>query len=257
MITTNASYSFASINNGTSYNITVSSQPSGQTCTVTNGSGTVSSADVTNVNVTCSTIVTYSVGGTVSGLAGSLTLRNNGANDKVITTDTSYSFTGLTNGSGYNVTIYSQPSGQTCTITNNFGTVSSANVTNIAVSCPVATCSGCDITVIQGLPLTVGPITNGATVFFGSLAVGSSKTFNFGVGNPGSGTTTMTNSPVVVLSNTTDFTISMYPVNPLGSSTEQMKIVFNPQSSGTKSSTVSIPNNTPSNNPFTFTVTGN
>ena len=257
VITTNASYSFASINNGTSYNITVSSQPSGQTCTVTNGSGTVSSADVTNVNVTCSTIVTYSVGGTVSGLAGSLTLRNNGANDKVITTDTSYSFTGLTNGSGYNVTIYSQPSGQTCTITNNFGTVSSANVTNIAVSCPVATCSGCDITVIQGLPLTVGPITNGATVFFGSLAVGSSKTFNFGVGNPGSGTTTMTNSPVVVLSNTTDFTISMYPVNPLGSSTEQMKIVFNPQSSGTKSSTVSIPNNTPSNNPFTFTVTGN
>ena len=34
---------------GASYSVTVSAQPSGQTCTVTNGSGTVGSSNVTNV----------------------------------------------------------------------------------------------------------------------------------------------------------------------------------------------------------------
>ena len=38
---------------GASYSVTVSAQPSGQTCTVTNGSGTVGSSNVTNVQVAC------------------------------------------------------------------------------------------------------------------------------------------------------------------------------------------------------------
>jgi hypothetical protein len=38
---------------GTSYAVTVSSQPSGLTCSVANGSGTIASANVSNVQVTC------------------------------------------------------------------------------------------------------------------------------------------------------------------------------------------------------------
>ena len=43
--------------------------------------GTVSGANVTSVAVTCTTIPTYSVGGSVTGLSGTVVLRNNGGDD--------------------------------------------------------------------------------------------------------------------------------------------------------------------------------
>ena len=63
------------------YAVTVKTQPVGQTCSVSNGSGTVGSANVTSVAVTCTTTPTYSVGGTVSGLAGTVVLQDNGGDD--------------------------------------------------------------------------------------------------------------------------------------------------------------------------------
>ncbi|GAA0707131.1 hypothetical protein [Dokdonella soli] len=75
---------------GTSYTVSVQTQPTGQTCTVANPSGTISASNVTNANVTCKTNqtitfpnpgpVTYSAGGTFalnatasSGLAATYT----------------------------------------------------------------------------------------------------------------------------------------------------------------------------------------
>jgi hypothetical protein len=78
---------------------------------------------------------TYSVGGTVSGLSGTAVLQNNGGDNLSISSNGSFTFsTSLTSGSSYSVTILSQPSGETCTISNGSGTVS-ANVTTISVSC--------------------------------------------------------------------------------------------------------------------------
>lgn len=55
----NGSYSslFSNIPSGTSYNITVATQPTtpSQTCIVQNGSGTISDSDITNVEVVCTT----------------------------------------------------------------------------------------------------------------------------------------------------------------------------------------------------------
>jgi hypothetical protein len=69
-----------SLATGTSYNVTVTTQPTNpsQTCTVANGSGTVAAANITNVAVTCVTN-TYTVGVTVSGLASAsnVVLQNN------------------------------------------------------------------------------------------------------------------------------------------------------------------------------------
>ena len=70
-------------------------QPTGQTCTVANGSGTIGGADVTNVAVTCvtNTIPRYTIGGTVSGLSGSgLVLRNNGTDNRTVTANGSFTF---------------------------------------------------------------------------------------------------------------------------------------------------------------------
>ena len=53
-MTANGSFAFATqLAGGAAYAVTVQANPSGQTCTVSNGSGTVGSANVTNVAVSC------------------------------------------------------------------------------------------------------------------------------------------------------------------------------------------------------------
>ena len=78
----------------------------------------------------------YSVGGTVSGLSGTVVLQDNGGDNLSVTANGSFTFaTSLASGAAYGVTVKTNPSGQTCTVTNGSGTIGSANVTNVAVSC--------------------------------------------------------------------------------------------------------------------------
>ncbi|MCK7466824.1 MAG: hypothetical protein MZU91_00860 [Desulfosudis oleivorans] len=81
----------------------------------------------------------YSVGGTVSGLAGSgLVLQNNGGDDLSISASGSFTFTkAVANESGYAVTIKTQPRAfsQTCTVSNGSGTVNKSPVGSVMVSC--------------------------------------------------------------------------------------------------------------------------
>ncbi len=79
---------------------------------------------------------TYSVGGTVSGLTDTVVLQNNGGNNLTISANGAFIFTTeIANGSTFAVTVSTQPSGQTCSVTNDSGTISDANVTNVAVTC--------------------------------------------------------------------------------------------------------------------------
>src|SRR6267154_1635327 len=120
---------------GASYSVTVLTQPSGQSCTVSNGTGSVS-ANVTNVAVICVTSA-YTIGGTVSGLTGTgLVLQNNGGNDRAISADGAFTFsTALAGGASYSVTVLTPPSGEGCSVTNGTGSIASANVTNVAITC--------------------------------------------------------------------------------------------------------------------------
>jgi len=100
--------------------------------------GTGAAADSITVNigpVIGPPPVGYTVSGTVSGLTGSVTLQNNGANDIIKTTNDGFNFPFQADASTYSVTVSSQPVGQTCSVTNGGGTISSANVTNVAVLC--------------------------------------------------------------------------------------------------------------------------
>jgi len=55
-LTTNGSFTFVMpLQSGSNWTVSVSAQPAGQTCSVTNGSGSNTRANVTNVNVTCIT----------------------------------------------------------------------------------------------------------------------------------------------------------------------------------------------------------
>ena len=138
-VSTSGAFTFASrVNAGAPYSITVLTQPSGQVCTVANGSGTVNS-NVTDVAITCvgNTGADVTIGGTVVGLSGAgLVLQDNGGDSLPVAASGPFIFaTTLTSGKTYAVTVLTQPSGQTCTVTNGTGVTGSSNVTNVAVSC--------------------------------------------------------------------------------------------------------------------------
>lgn len=121
---------------GSAYSVTVYAASVGKTCTVARGQGTVGAANVTDIGVTC-TADAYSVGGTTTGLAGTVGLALNGGATLQVSS-ASYTFPStLAYGASYAVTVASQPSGQTCTVTNGTGTVT-GNVSNVGVSCATA-----------------------------------------------------------------------------------------------------------------------
>lgn len=80
----------------------------------------------------------YTVGGTLSGLGSglSVTLLNNGSDALTRNANGAFTFaTALASGTAYAVTVGTQPTGQTCTVSNGSGTITSANVTSVTVVC--------------------------------------------------------------------------------------------------------------------------
>jgi hypothetical protein len=136
VISGNGTFTFAvPVAQGGTYSVTVQTQPAAQTCTVANGAGTMGGANVTNIVVTCATNA-YTAGGTVSGLNGTVTLQDNGADNSPLSTNGAFTFaTPIAEGSSYNVTVQTQPTEQTCTVTNGSGTMGAADVTNVSVNC--------------------------------------------------------------------------------------------------------------------------
>jgi hypothetical protein len=105
------------------YSVAVLTQPTGENCTVANGSGTAK-ANVTNISVTCTQL--YGIGGTVTGLKDAgLVLQDNGGDNLTVSAGaTSFSFaTPIAGGSAYSVTVLTQPAGENCTVTGGTGTV--------------------------------------------------------------------------------------------------------------------------------------
>jgi len=137
----NGSFTFSSqVISGNGYNVTVPSQPINlsQTCTVSNGSETMGSEDVTNVTIDCVTN-TFSVGGMVSGLLESgLILQLNDDELEGVAKDRTYTFDAqLEDGSSYSVVIIIPPTDPdlSCTINNSSGTLTGTGVSNVDVSC--------------------------------------------------------------------------------------------------------------------------
>jgi 6-phosphogluconolactonase (cycloisomerase 2 family) len=141
-VAANGSFVFsAALGSGAAYNVTVLTQPTGpvQTCSVAAGSGTIGSANVTGVQVSCAASGP-SVGGTVTGLESSgLVLQNNGGPDLAISANGAFTFPDIvSSGAAYAVTIKTQPTigpFQNCTVTNGSGTVGAGPVTSVAIAC--------------------------------------------------------------------------------------------------------------------------
>ncbi len=132
----NGAFAFDAVASGNSYDVIVATQPSGGICTVTNGSGTVGTANVTGITVSCN--AQYSIYGSVSGLAAgnAVSLLDNGSDHVTVSANGIFTFpTQLASGAPYAVSVGTQPAHQTCTVTNGTGTVGTTNVTNVTVPC--------------------------------------------------------------------------------------------------------------------------
>ena len=121
------------------YAVSISTQPTGQTCSVSSGSGSIAGANITNVAVNCvdDIVPTYTIGGATSGLTGNgLQLQNNATDTLSINANGGFVFAvPLADLSAYSVTVSSQPAGQSCSVNNGSGTIAGANITSVVVDC--------------------------------------------------------------------------------------------------------------------------
>ncbi|MFA5248731.1 MAG: fibronectin type III domain-containing protein [Patescibacteria group bacterium] len=116
------------------------------------------------------TPTTYTVGGTISGLSGTVVIQNNSSDDISTTTSGAFTFsTSLDEGDNYTVTVYSNPTSQTCTITNGSGINISANITNVAITCADNTCA----TLSHALTYNAYPTCGAASCISGYTLSGS------------------------------------------------------------------------------------
>ncbi len=179
----NGPFTFAmQIANGSAYAVSIRTQPANEVCTLANASGTAN-GNVTSVTVTCHPAVT--IGGTITGLVGTVVLTDTSASGaSVLATASNGAFTfpsAVDYGATYAVTVTTQPTGQTCSVANGSGTATGA-VTQVAVTCAAnpslkgtvtGLATGTTLTLLSstGEKLTVG--TNGAFAFANGVAAGS------------------------------------------------------------------------------------
>ncbi|MCW7487467.1 LamG-like jellyroll fold domain-containing protein [Leptospira meyeri] len=139
-VATDGNFTFPTkLSSGQNYNVSFVTNGAGLTCSIANAQGVVQSSDITNISITCGLGANfYEVGVNVSGLSGSITVQNNGAETLNIGTNGLTKFTTLiATGSNYAVALTAVPLGTVCSFddpTLTVGTMAAANVT-IFITC--------------------------------------------------------------------------------------------------------------------------
>lgn len=164
-LSANGSFTFAtSVAHGANYLISVFTQPGTVTCSTSNNAGTINAANVTNVSVVCSN-ASYTVGGNLSGLSGTVILQNNASDNLTLSANGGFTFsTNVADGGNYSVTVLTQPATRNCVITNGTGTISSANISNIVVTCT----GNANGPLVSGTIINPLTLTGGVTTFVGA-----------------------------------------------------------------------------------------
>ena len=137
IVTANGPFRFASpVAFGASYSVVVGTQPTGQRCSPTFGSGSYVSTNVNNIEILCEAIP-IRVRVTVAGLRGGpLLMFNNGGDVLSAPSDGEHTFkTPISYNGSYSVSIAQQPPGQVCTVTRGSGVGATEDVTNVSVIC--------------------------------------------------------------------------------------------------------------------------
>jgi len=178
-ITANGAFTFKTPVTGADvYLVTVVTQPvnPNQICAVTGGNG-VASANVTTVAVNC--VLSYSIGGTVTGLVGTgLILQNSSDSEQLPISpangNQAFAFKNLVpTGTAFTVSIFAEPTvpTQACVVSAGTGSgTATANVTSVAIVCPAVTYSvGGTVVGLAGIPPNNGVLTDGSFLLQNNL----------------------------------------------------------------------------------------
>ncbi len=105
-------------------------------CNGTLSGNTFTTGPITaDCTVMASFVPTHTIGGTVSGLAGTVVLENSGKDRLTISADGPFVFASpVARGTAYDVTVETQPANQQCSVVGGSGTAT-ANVTSVDVQC--------------------------------------------------------------------------------------------------------------------------
>lgn len=176
-LTTDGTFTFpTALPTGSTYSVIVQTQPATQICTVVAFSGTIVSADVTDVTVNCS-IVSRPVQGTVMGLAPTETvvLQNNAGDDLVVADNGDFAFvTPIAKNGSYNVSVLMQPASQTCTVMDGSGIVTPPTEIDVQVICSTNVYTvGASGSHVAVSPSSAQTVASGATTSFSVTADGA------------------------------------------------------------------------------------
>lgn len=182
-----------------SYAVSIGTQPSGQTCSVVNGSGAGVTANVSNLSIVCSDFP-FKVGGTVSGLAAgaSLTALNNNGDLTTISSNGPFQFPSpIAQNGSYAVTLASQPSKQSCTVNSGSGAGVISNVSNVAIVCSDASfrLSGAVVGLSAGEQVTLFNNSGDATTVVATATGAASFAFKTPLASNGSYLITVATQP--------------------------------------------------------------
>ena len=125
---------------GDTYNVSVKTQPLHQFCELGGGNAdTAGRLSVINSVISCK-LIDNPVSGTVTGLtSGELQLINGSSGEAIVVVPANaISFVlanEVTYGQTYGITVYKQPAGLTCTVSNGAGVMGDDPINNVSVDC--------------------------------------------------------------------------------------------------------------------------
>ena len=138
----NSTYTFnKTLNFGDNYFVNITAQPNGvitQTCEISNNSGTISTSDISNINVVCE-LKKYYVGGEATGLVnGDSVILNLGVENLLVDENAAFVFLmPIADNTQYAITIDTPPmsSSLSCALVNATGTIAGDDVIDVELNC--------------------------------------------------------------------------------------------------------------------------
>jgi hypothetical protein len=132
-LTTNGTFQIETqVFEGDSYHISISRQPSEGVCALYGGTGP-KKGHTPELSIRCGEPRT--IGGTVTGLNGTLVLYAEGIGNLTLEQNGAYTLPPMPINALYNVSVETQPNGQVCEVSNGYGEVPDNDVNNINITC--------------------------------------------------------------------------------------------------------------------------
>jgi 6-phosphogluconolactonase (cycloisomerase 2 family) len=184
---------------GSTYDVSVLTPPINpyEDCVVLNGKGVTGDSDIANIAIACTvnSSPTHTIGGTVTGVSGTLVLENNSRDDLTITADGPFKFPiPIPSGSAYSVTTKSVAGAQSqaCTFTNATGMVGDSDINNVAIVCTPNAALSAAVSGLAGTGLVLQNTDNGDTL---SVTANGTIAFDAGLTSGGAYNVTVTAQP--------------------------------------------------------------